>query len=97
MHETRRRAYSEETVCNVTIDAKSSRELSIVLQGAMVGQGSLILEGKSALTLLTGKDSVQISVRPRTPDGVKQAPGIAVLQVLVLAVLGGVTVVLTRQ
>ncbi|MDY6777568.1 MAG: hypothetical protein SVU32_02810, partial [Candidatus Nanohaloarchaea archaeon] len=31
---------SGETVCNVTIDARSSRELSIVLQGAMVGQGS---------------------------------------------------------
>jgi len=86
-----------QTVCNLSMDAMSSQEIYLSLQGTMVGQGGFVMEGTSEWTELTGRDTVQISVIPKTSEGVRQAPGIEMLQLLVLVGLGGLVYAVSRR
>lgn len=86
-----------QTACNLSIDAMSSQEIYISMQGTMVGQGGFVIEGTSEWTELAGRDSVQVSVIPRTAEGVREASGIDVLQLLVIVGLGGLVYAVSRR
>jgi hypothetical protein len=79
-----------ETACNLSMPARSTDQLFLTLEGAMVGQGDLVIKGTSRRTRLSNTDTIEISTLPRTPEGeVKEAPGIMPAQLLVLILLGG--------
>jgi len=86
------------TACNISMPARSSKQLFFTLEGAMVGQGDLVIEGTSRTTQLSTTDTIRVSTLPRTPEGeVKEAPGLMPAHILAIVLLASLITIVRRS
>lgn len=76
----------DQTVCNLTIDARSQQEFNLTLEATRQGQGGLVIEGTSEVTQLSGEDNIFITVNA-AQDGEQAADGLTPAYVILLAMM----------
>lgn len=76
----------DQTQCNITIDARSEESFNLTLTATRQGQGSLVVEGTSEVTQLSGEDNIFVTVNA-SQDGEQAADGLTPIYILLLAMM----------
>lgn len=82
--------------CRVTVPADSAQSFDVTVKGVAVGSSPMTANASSVTTGLSSQDTLQVQVGAFFERTTVAAPGITLLQVAVLGVLGAFTFILRR-